>query len=164
MDLTKKHEELLEQIRGIEEERNALFEKRFRKVYIWAKDTYDIREYVVCKDKYRARILQNQKNKILRELDRMDADEGGAPSPVLPPADEGRKDEALRWAAGEYVRVFKPRRLSDVKKRRKIAAEAISQFFPNLKGKERKKKIDSFRGRIVTEVRKLISPRRKTKA
>jgi hypothetical protein len=163
MGITKKHEELVAQLRRIDEEFDALHEWRFRHVYVWARDTYVMQEYVVCKDKYRARILQNQKNKILRELDGMEADGGGAPSPVPTPGDKGRKDEALKWAAEEYIRRFKPRRLSDVKKRRKIAAEAVDHFFQNLKGTDRRKKIDSFRDRIVTEVKRRMSARRKRK-
>ncbi len=63
---------------------------------------------------------------------------------------------AARAGAKRYIRQFKPKRKSEVRKNRRIAVQIVDEFYPRLKKRGRRLRIDSMRGRIFAEAKRRL--------
>lgn len=147
---------ILTRLREIDVELKALRVIKIRTSENWVTGGIKSIKYYVTEDKYQERALLVEKKALLNQLDSissrisvLDANKDNGSSSME------RDEQALQWGVDVYI-TKNPSRHALIKKDRPFAREIVDQFFPELKGRERLKKIDSIRNRLKTRIERKL--------
>jgi hypothetical protein len=157
-DMVLERDKIIERLKDIDNEIESQYEVKTKVIHNNITGSFRTKRYKVPKDPYQIRALNSERNALIKKLDELSTSVVDKNIVTQENNADDIEGEALKYGIDLYISNEKPKRFRKVYKRRSIARQVVDKYFPELKGRERENKIDSYRGRIYSALQKRYNP------